>query len=120
MKVSDIYKTDLDERFTKFSTLWEALLDEWETLAAEVPDAKHTFEIAYAGAIKTSEGTAQNRDADATLKTKDEYLMLLKLEARLEFVKAKIKWLDKEMSILQTRAANARAEMGMTVLPNQR
>lgn len=120
MKVSDIYNTELDERFTKFSTLWEALLDEWETLSTEVPDAKHAHEMRFAEQIKLAEGTEAIKKASALLACRVEYLKLLKSEARLEFVKAKIKWLDKEMSILQTRAANQRAEMNMAALPNMR
>ena len=119
-KVSDIYSNGLDERFTRFSGAWEALLQEWETLAEEVPDAKHAYEMAYAKQIKEVAGTVQVKEAEATLNTKDEYLKLLKSEARLEFIKAKVKWVDKEMSILQTIAANARAEMSMTALPNMR
>jgi hypothetical protein len=119
-KVSDIYNNGLDERFTKFSGAWEALLGEWDKLADEVPDGKHAYEMKYAGEIKKAEGTEAVKKATALLACRDEYLTLLKSEARLEFIKAKVKWVDKEMSILQTIAANARAEMSMAALPNPR
>lgn len=120
MKLSEIYPNQLDNDFTRFSTLWEALLDEWEKLAASVPDDKHAYEMKYAEQIKLAEGTEAVKKAAALTSCRAEYLALLKSEARLEFVKAKIKWLDKEMSILQTKAANLRSEMQMTALPQTR
>jgi hypothetical protein len=117
MNINDFYSSPLDKDFTRFSTMWEMLLDEWERLATEVPDAKHAYEMAYAEAIKKAEGTVKEKEAEATIKTGPTYLTLLKTEARLEFIKAKLRWMDKEMSILQTRAANARAEWQHAGMP---
>jgi len=118
MRVDEIYSTRLDEDFKKFSTLYEALLNEWETLANDVPVAKEGYETAYAKEIKTAEGTVAMKEAEATVATSARRLELLKAEARLEFVKAKVRWADKELSILQTRAANQRSEAQLSALPN--
>ena len=120
MKVSEIYSTPLDDQFTRFSTLWEALLDEWEKLSVEVPNAKHSYDVKFEAAYQTATGTIPDKKAEATRLCANEYLANLKSEARLEFVKAKIKWIDKEMSILQTKAATMRSEMQMSALPNMR
>lgn len=62
----------------------------------------------------------QVKESLATLETKAEYLRLLKSEARLEFVKAKIRWADKGLDILRTKAANARMEWNQSGLPERR
>jgi hypothetical protein len=118
--IKDIYSTPLDESFTRFSVLWEALLDEWEKLSVEVPEAKHAYDVRFEAEYLKASGTIPDKKAEATQRTKDEYLANLRSEARLEFVKAKIKWIDKEMSILQTKAATMRSEMQMSSLPNLR
>jgi hypothetical protein len=110
----------LDEDFKRFSTIYEALLNEWEKLADEVPVAKEAYETEYAKQIKTADGTVAMKEAEAAIRTSVPRLALLKAEARLEFIKAKVRWADKELSILQTRAANERSQMQLSSLPNQK
>jgi hypothetical protein len=120
MKIDEIYATPLDGEFSRFSVLWEAMLDEWEKLSAEVPASKHAYEVKYETEYQKSEGTIPDKKAKATIACKAEYLMHLNSEARLAFIKAKINWVSTEMSVLQTRAANMRAEANLSALPNVR
>lgn len=117
MKVTELLNSPLDDKLNKFSAMYEMLIDEWETLASQVPDRKHDYEIAYEEHYMKAEGTIPEKKAEATIKCKDKYLDHLRAEARLAFVKAKISWVDKELSILQTRAANLRSEMQLSALP---
>lgn len=79
--------------------------------------AKHAYELAYARAYLQAEGTIPQRESLTTLACDKERLATLIADGQREAVRARIKWIDKELSILQTRSATLRSEMQLSTLP---
>jgi hypothetical protein len=120
MSVNDIYNSDLDRDFSRFSKIYEEAINDLNDACRDDATSKHAYELAHAKAYLNATGTIPEREAQTRIATDRERLATLIADGKREATRARVKWVDKELSILQTRAANLRSEMEMAGNPQPR
>jgi replication fork clamp-binding protein CrfC len=120
MKIADIYQTTLDADFTRFSTAYQEAVNEFEKSCDEMAEARFNYDVTRADAYTNVTGTVPEREAKVLQVCRHEYQSLLKAEGKHDFLKAKLRMLDKQLSVLQSKAANEREQASFSRLPEPR
>lgn len=120
MNIKDIYSNELDEHLKRFCADYAEAVTDLARCAEEDARAKHAYELTYAQSYLRADGTIPQREAQVTIACERQRLDSLIADSKREAARARIKYIDKELSILQTRAANKREEMALTRMPEPR